>query len=463
MHPSIQNIQNEEYYKLVANNINDLVALYSPTGILEYISPSIYKVLGRTAESLIGTVPDAIVHPADRHFLLGDKNIFSKNGSEAVYFEYRLLHTDGHWIYFDSYRQPVYNAQGNLTNVLAVCRDITKRKKAELALMESEEMFRRLADNILDLVTIFKPDGTRTYVSPSSYSLYGYKPEELMGKHFSDIVHPDDVEKMIYDIKERGLTGEDKFLLEFRARHKNGQWLYCETTLKALTDDEGKLTAFVSTTRNISQWKLAQIALQENEEKYRSLVDSSDAMIAIVSREGKFMFVNDKRADFLQERKEAIIGKNIADFYNEKSTNIFLSWVRKVFEEKTKVVYEDNLAFNGKDYWLRVTIHPVFDSTGNVYTAMVNTIDITGIKYSEDILRRQNDTLKQIAFLQSHIVRSPLTNIQGILYLINEEELNEESRYYFQLLKQAAGKLDDIIKEIVERAVVIRHQARDIQ
>ena len=463
MHHSIQNIQSEEYYKLVADNINDLVALYSPTGILEYISPSIYKLLGHAVESLVGTNPAAIVHPADRHLLIIDEDAFREKNNEAFYFEYRLLHSDGRWLYFESYRQPIFNSGGVLTNVLAVCRDITKRKKAEQALIESEDMFRRLADNILDLVTIFKPDGTRTYVSPSSYSLYGYKPEELMGKHFSDIVHPDDVEKMLDDIKKTGLAGQDKFLLEFRARHKNGQWLYCETTLKALTDEEGKLTAFVSTTRNISQWKLAQMALQESEEKYRSLVDSSDAMIAIVNREGKFKFVNDKRADFLEEKKENVIGKNVADFYNEKSTNAFLGWVGKVFEEKTKVVYEDNMEFKGKDYWLRVTMHPVFGSTGNVYAVMVNTIDITGIKYSEDVLRRQNDTLKQIAFLQSHIVRSPLTNIQGILYLISEEELNEESRYYFQLLKQAAGKLDDIIKEIVERAVVIRHQARDIQ
>jgi len=89
---------------------------------------------------------------------------------------------------------------------------------------------------------------------------------------------------------------------------------------------------------------------------------------------------------------------------------------------------------------------------------MINTIDLTSIKLSEEALRKQNEVLKQIAFLQSHIVRSPLTNIQGILMLIDENAMSEENRYYFRLLKQAAGKLDEIVIEIVEKAIFIKRQ-----
>jgi len=463
MQNPIQKIEDEEYYKLVAHNINDLVALYSPAGILEYISPSISNVLGYSAESLTGTNPAPIVHPDDQHLLIIDAEAFRKNKERTLFFEYRLLHSDGRWLYFESYRKPIYNAAGVLTNVLAVCRDISVKKKTELALFESEELYRRLAENILDLVVIYKPDGTRMYVSPSSYSFFGYTPEELLGNHFSELVHPDDIDKIRVDIEEKALTGQDKFSIELRTRHKNGQWIYCESTTKVVRDSEGKIAAYVSTTRNISQWKVAQIALKESEEKYKSLVESSDAMIAMVNRQGEFIFVNDKRADFFRQEKAAMIGKTADDFFEAEKAAVFNERVQKVFTEKNKFSYESLAICHGKEYWFKSTLIPVFDATGDVYAVTVSTIDISNLKHSEDSLRKQNDVLKQIAFLQSHIVRSPLTNIQGILLLLDEGGMSEENLAYFRLLKQAAGKLDDVIKEIVEKAIFIKRQTTDEQ
>jgi PAS domain S-box-containing protein len=445
----------------VANNINDLVALYSPEGMLEYLSPSVSKLLGYDAESLIGSSPNKFVHPSDRHFLEIGENDYRDKKIGGISFEYRLLHKNGHWVYFDSYWQPIFDDADNLMNVLAVCRDISKRKTAEQALLESEELYRRLADNILDLVVILKPDGTRVYVSPSSFTLFGYTPEELTGNHFSDIVHPDDAKKIRNEVLEKVFLGQDKILVELRILHKNGQMLFCETNLKALRDKDGKLSGFVSTTRDITEWKLTQIALRESEEKYRSLVESSDAMISMVNRKNEFIFVNDKRAAFFETTKEKIIGKTAYAFYSGEKARVFNERIQMVFEKKAKFVFEDQAVLNNKDYWLRATLLPVFDSTGQVHAVMLSTIDITVIKHSEDALRKQNEELKQIAFLQSHIVRSPLTNIQGILYLINEGALDDENRYYFQLLKQAAEKLDDIIKEIVDRAVFVRRQTMD--
>lgn len=462
MRNSIHNIQNEEYYKLVANNINDLVALYSPAGVLEYVSPSVSRLLGYAVEGLTGLDPMTFVHPDDRHLIVFDEEILQEKKDTCIAFEYRLKHNNGHWVYFESYRQPIFDAAGKLTNVLAVCRDISARKKAEQALRESEQLYHRLADNILDLVVIFNPEGVRLYVSPSSYSLLGYTPEELTGRNFTDIVHPDDAASIRAEILHKAWAGEDKFLIDLLTRHKQGHWVYCETTIKAIRDNEGKVNAFLSTTRDITQWKLAQAALKESEEKYRSLVESSDAMIAIVNSDGEFVFVNDKRAAFLGQPKENIIGKTAYDFYDKPTAERFMHNVQRVFDEKKKHVFEEEIVYQQRAYWLRVTMHPVFDSVGSVYSVMVNTIDITGIKNSEDALRKQNDELKQIAFLQSHIVRSPLTNIEGILYLINEEELTGENRYYFQLLKQATEKLDEIIKDIVERAILVKRQTMEV-
>lgn len=457
----IQNIQNEEYYKLVADNINDLVVLYSTTGILEYVSPSVYRILGYEEGSLTGKTAYGIVHPDDHYLLNLGFTLNGTNNTESITFEYRLLHKNCNWIYFESYRKPIRDSEGNLVNVLAVCRDISFRKQAEKDIRENELHYRMLADNIIDMVALYKNDGTTLYVSPSSFSLLGYMPEELTGQNIAAIVHPDDMARFSNDVRHKAYKGIEKFITEARIKHKNGNWLYCETTTKAMRDANGRVHTFVCTTRDISEWKLAQIALKESEEKYRSLVDSSDAMISIVDIEGKFLFVNDKRAEFFNMPKQEILGKSIYDFYGPKDTHDFRENVHKIFTEKQSFIYEANPTYKGADVWLRVNMHPVFNATGDVTAILVNTIDITGDKEKEEALRAQNEELKKIAFLQSHIVRSPLTNIQGIVALMEHGELNEEQTFYLNLLKQATSKLDVVVKEIVDRAVEVRQRTMD--
>jgi len=459
---TIQNIQNEEYYKLVADNINDLVALYSADGILEYISPSVYRILGWDEGSLTGSLPNNIVHPGDHHLLSLSFPAVSANNAESIAFEYRLLHKNGNWIYFDSYRKPIRDNNGNLVNILAVCRDISYRKHVEQEIRENELLYRMLADNIIDMVALYKTDGTTLYVSPSSFSLLGYLPEELTGRNIALLVHPDDMARFRNDIRHKAYKGIEKFSTEARLLHKNGTWLYCETTTKAVRDAAGRVHSFVCTTRDITEWKLAQIALKNSEEKYRSLVDSSEAMISIVDIDGRFLFANDKRAEFFNTPKQDIIGKSICDFYGPKDTADFKANVHRIFELKQSFVYEANPSFNGVDVWLRVNMHPVFNAAGDVTAILVNTIDITRDKAKEEALRAQNEELKKIAFLQSHIVRSPLTNIQGIVALMEHGELNEEQTFYLSLLKQATSRLDLVVKEIVDRAVAVKRNVENL-
>ncbi len=450
---------NDGFYKLVADNIKDLVAFYSPSGILEYISPSLGQLLGYDAALVLGRdVADEFTHPEDRHLVAAGRAKLTNGTSGNELFEYRLLHNAGYWVYFESYRKPIFDETGALTGIMAICRDISQRKKAELAIGESEELYRRLADNILDLVVMLDRSGVHTYVSPSCKALLGYAPEELHGKHFADIVHPDDAGPLRVDILEKATGGQDRFLVEMRVKHKNGQWVFCETTIKALQAEDGAVTGFLATTRDITQWKMAQIAVIESEEKYRSLVESSEAMIAIVNKTGGFDFVNDQQANFFSRPKDYIVGKTVYDFYDIDQAELIHARARQVFTEMKNQVFEHAVTQNQKTFWLRSTLHPVYNSKCEVYAVMVNTIDLTSIKNSEEALRKQNEVLKQIAFLQSHIVRSPLTNIQGILMLIDEDAMTEENRYYFRLLKQAAGKLDEIVIEIVEKAIFIKRQ-----
>ncbi len=122
--------------------------------------------------------------------------------------------------------------------VLAIIRDVTERKRMEEALRESEEQFRALVQNALDLVMVTEADGTIRYISPSAKRVLGYLPEEMIGTNTADYVHPDDVEKAFGEFTEAlSKPGVHSVAVETRVRHKDGSWRWLEGIANNMLND----------------------------------------------------------------------------------------------------------------------------------------------------------------------------------------------------------------------------------
>jgi PAS domain S-box-containing protein len=448
--------RSEDLYRILATNVADIVALYSMEGIIEYMSPSAERLLGYSMVDWVGKSPLEFIHPDDRKYVTDIYFTADKDPNQLFQFRYRILNANGRWVPFESKRSYIKDKKGNIVNVIATCHDITEREAAETALRKSEQHYRMLADNILNMVTLHNTDGYLAYVSPSCTGVLGYSPEEMVKIHPINLIHPEDRNMMALTL-ENAIKGKDKFKCDLRLQHKNGEWRYCESTVKIIEDAAGKVINILATTRDVNQWRIDQKALKESEEKYRSLVESSDAMIGMIDKDGTFIFVNDRRAEFYNLPKSEIIGKNIREFYSQDEGDLFMEDIQVVFSEGKKIVFkESTVMMHGKEFWLSINALPVLNAEGKVYAAMFSSIDITNIKKSEEMLRKQNEELKEIAFLQSHIIRSPVTNIQALLHLVHTQELSQINKTYFDLMKEAADNLDDIIREIVDRVVAIR-------
>ena len=441
----------EERYKLLADNITDLLAIYSPDGVLEFISNSVYRLLGYQPSRLIGKDPSAFIHPDDLVWLNANFHPEEYHGDEYFSGQYRLLHAQGHWVHFSTRRKPIRDEHGRIKQIICNCRDITDKIKSQEALQKSEAHFRMLADNILDLVTLHDLKGIFEYVSPSARAVLGYEPEELIGVNAFELIHQDDSKILWAKNFEKAKEGCETFIDEFRMLHKNGNWIHLEATTKIIRDGNGNPEKFLTTSRDISEWKLAKSALQESEEKYRCLIESSDALIALMDTAGRYIYVNDIRAKFFGIKKEDVIGKTLYDFYEKKQADLFMDQFRIAVDRDIKVVYESPVLKSGQEYWLHATIQPIKNSSGEVCAAMVNSIDITAIKEASKKLLDQNRELRNIAFLQSHIVRSPLANLKALLDLVEMDGLNEENAKIYKMLEYSADQLDKVIKGIVEK------------
>ena len=120
-----------------------------------------------------------------------------------------------------------------------------------LVLQESEERFRVLAENSTDVISRHTPDGAYLYISPACIAIFGYAPEELLGRRLEEFVHPDDAQAVADRYGERRSIGETG-TVEFRFRRQDGQYVWLEATCRTLPDTRGGVREVHASARDIS-------------------------------------------------------------------------------------------------------------------------------------------------------------------------------------------------------------------
>lgn len=122
--------KNEERFRLITENVADLIAIVDRSGKRLYNSPSYQRVLGYTQDELIATLAFVQVHPEDRERVITAARKTAESGVGEV-LEFRMQHKDGSWRTLESHGAPFRNTHGEIEGVLTVARDITERRQAE--------------------------------------------------------------------------------------------------------------------------------------------------------------------------------------------------------------------------------------------------------------------------------------------------------------------------------------------
>src|SRR5919199_542091 len=150
--------------------------------------------------------------------------------------------------------------------VLIMVRDITDRKRTEEALRQSELKFRSIVENANDIIYILTPEGILSYVSPNWVNILGHQPNEIIGIHFTPLIHPDDQQQCLERFAGLVETNEPILGLEYRVQHKEGGWRWHVSNLGTVEDAEGRVLYCVGVARDISDRKAAEVALQRRAE-----------------------------------------------------------------------------------------------------------------------------------------------------------------------------------------------------
>ncbi len=150
--------------------------------------------------------------------------------------------------------------------VLIMVRDITERKQTEEALRQSELKFRSIVENANDIIYILTPEAILSYVSPNWANILGHEPDEIIGIHFTPLIHPDDQQQCLERFAGLLEANEPILGLEYRVKHKDGSWRWHVSNLGTVEDAEGRVLYCVGVARDISDRKAAELELQQAKE-----------------------------------------------------------------------------------------------------------------------------------------------------------------------------------------------------
>lgn len=115
--------------------------------------------------------------------------------------------------------------------------------------------FRIMANNLVDMITIHRLNGTYKYASPSSIGLLGYKPEEIVGKNFFNSIHPDDIQNILSIQTSLEKNEGTEYTSDLRLKNNEGKYIWVESTFKTIKDSEGKNREVICATRNTTERK----------------------------------------------------------------------------------------------------------------------------------------------------------------------------------------------------------------
>lgn len=231
------------------------VAVVSPKeGTLIQSNPALCRMLGYSEEELLNMHYLDLIYPDDEaendHYVILN-NLLADPGT-AIELERRFLCKGGEIIWVAQHIFLILQENSSEPLVLiSELTDITDRRFAEDKIQEDQHLYNLITQNTPDMISFGEPDGTLQYVSPSVELLLGYPPDEMIGTKRPEYYHAEDALEMT----KHGKLYSDTDVYTRRARHKDGHYLWIESSSQVVRDEQGEIKQILTIGRDITQRK----------------------------------------------------------------------------------------------------------------------------------------------------------------------------------------------------------------
>jgi len=408
-----------------------------------------------------------------------------KRSKKPVVVEHIHYDADGNARNVEVHGYPIFDTEGNVTQMIEYCLDITERKRAEEKIRQAAKEWGTTFDSITDLVTICDKDFKLVRMNKAFADTFNKKPEELIGKPCYEVVHGTN-EPVANCPQQKTIKTKKPATAEFFEPHLG---IHLEVSTSPIFNEEGEVMAVVHIARDITERKRMEQELRSSEERLQILFEFAPDAYYLSDLKGNFVDSNKAAEEITGYKKGELIGKNFL-----KLKLLPLKQIPKAAALLAKNVLgqptgPDEFILNRKDgTQVPVEIRTFPAKVKGQTLALGIARDITERKRMERVLQEKNEQLDaqneelqsqteelmaqrqelieknreveeanrlKSEFLanMSHELRTPLNVINGFSQLMMDEvpgKINDEQRQCLNDILRASKHLLNLINEVLD-------------
>ncbi|PKN76746.1 MAG: hypothetical protein CVU52_03375 [Deltaproteobacteria bacterium HGW-Deltaproteobacteria-10] len=412
----------EEKYRLLTENMHDILWTSDLEMNITYLSPSIEKVLNFTVEermkhTLEEQMPSETLRRAMN--ILAEELQFDKerDPDRHISLDLNFFHKDGSVRCLENTLSFIRDENSKPVGIHGLARDITDQNLVEEELRESRKRLQKIVDNARDVIWMLDMDTRFTFISPAIENMLGYTVEEYLAKPHSEIIVPASLDLLLKVLEEELVLENDPQADKFRSRtieteqiSKSGARLWVELKMNFIHDENGKPVGILGFSRDITERKQINEALKKSEDKYRLIAENTADLIETVDLNFRPTYVSPAsmrlRGFTVEEAMEQTIEANI--------TPESLQLIMAVFEEemqleadgtadpnRTRIMEVEVYKKDGSTIWVEVSISFLRDQDGKPVEILAVVRDISTRKQAEAEKKILEERLQQADKLES--------------------------------------------------------------
>lgn len=376
--------KSEERYRTFLNSNSDFAFLKDDQYRYLMVNKAYEAFLGCSENDVIGKTDFELMSmEAASNCFKSDKNALSKN-------ELIISHENVNDKIFQVQKFPVL-LQDNKYGVGGYIRDVTILYNTEIELRESEEKYRIIVENQTELVVKVNNEGQFLFVSPSYCELFGKLEDELLGKNFIPLVHPDD-QKQTINAMTNLYTPPYVCNIEQRAMTING-WRWLEWNDKSILNNNKEVISIIGVGRDVTQKKLAEFALRESEEKFKQIVENIKEIFWLRDiNDGEIIYISPFFETIWDIPREKIYNKtiDIFDILHPLDKQRVMDDINKMKINKFNSIDVEYriLRNDGLIKWIHTRSFPIKNYDGTITRRITISEDITNLKETQANLER---------------------------------------------------------------------------
>lgn len=427
---------------------SDLVSLFDRSGRILFVNGAAARVLGCSPAECFGDSLFDFVHADERAAARGAFERWSRERGEALLLiETRIVCRVGELRHLHWTVAPFRDDGRDTGLFISHARDVTALIQAAERVRRSEVRHRAVLTSMLDPIVAIDGHGTVREASRSVEEVFGYRPEELIGRNVSVLmVEPfaSEHDGYLEHYRRTGRTGILGRTRQFEVRRKDGVVIHCELSVSRVDVPGQDEPLFVGSFRDVSARLRVERALAESEARMRAIFDQEYEFVGLLARDGTLLEVNHSALRGIRAARAEVIGRPfwLTPWWSQSPANV--ERVRHAVVAgaagqfvRFELEYVDD---QGQQRWVDFSLKPVLDEDGVVRFLLPEGRDITRLKAVHARELAMQDALAQIgesASILAHEIKNPITAVNLALRAV-ADKLGEDQK---SVLEDLAGRL----------------------